>query len=76
MPIIEATFWAKMLTVVVAAMAEITPKEIARLRSARAKGIPAATSEPNARTRMSRLIGSATFSARSRSCVVVWENTE
>ena len=76
MPIIEATFWAKMLTVVIAAMAEITPKEMARLSRASASGIPAATSEPKARMRMSRLIGRATFSARSRSWVVVWENTE
>ena len=76
MPIMEATFWAKMLTVVAAAMAEITPKEIARLSSARASGMPAATNDPNARIRISRLMGRATFSARSRSCVVVWENTE
>ena len=65
-----------MLTVVVAAIAEMTPNEMARLRSASASGMPAATSEPNARMRMSRLIGRATFSARSRSWVVVWENTE
>ena len=75
-PIIDAVFWAKMLTVVWAAMIEITPNEMARLRRARARGMPAATSDPKARIRITRLIGRATFSARSRSCVVVLENSE
>jgi hypothetical protein len=68
-------FSVKVDTVVVAATIDSTPNEISNENSAMARGIPAATSEPNASTRMSRLSGNAICSARLRSSVVVWENS-
>ena len=70
-PIIDMMFSVKMLTVVVAAMIDTMPSEIASPSSARISGTPAATIEPNATMRITSVIGNAIRSARDRSLVVV-----
>jgi len=74
MPIIDAVLCANVLTVVVDAMIEMRPNEINNDTSARISGTPAATIRPNANTRITKVIGKAIFSARSRSWFVVSEN--
>lgn len=61
-------------TVVCVATIDTMPNETSRPNTARISGTPAATSEPNASTRMSSVMGNAIVSACVRSCVVVSEN--
>ena len=59
MPTIDIRFSVKMLTVVCAAMIETTPKAIRSDTIAMARGIPAATSDPNTTSRITRVMGKA-----------------
>ena len=56
---------------VCAAMIETTPKAIRSDTMAMASGMPAATSDPNTTSRITRVMGKAMVSARLRSWVVV-----
>ena len=64
-------FSVKIDTVACVATSEMMPNAISSPNSAIISGTPAATTEPNARMRITSVMGNAMRSARDRSLVVV-----